>query len=1133
MADANGQQFWMISEPDQWMLSDRTSQSPAGLEYDRDRRRLRLASQRLLPLWPSCWRLELILPTAEDAEPEISQPFSFTVQTANEDDLLIAAVTPANPRASEETTELILQVPNLGDQPRASVTIGFPDGRYTTRSAVALAEDSEATDLEETDLEEANLEADAEETSVEVSRLRLRALFNQAGAWSLRLTLPDGRQSLPYHFTVLPLAAAPLEITALESVTAPNTGGFQRLRFLGQGFQSGMKARLTLPGGVQEIASGELQPVTEGSFELFINLQDTAADTARTLLNQVPIVQDSFGTRARWDAASNRVVATGAIAEGPEAEDEIGIYLPPAGYTPVDLTMGYDGILYMVLHAGDAPDRVVMVDLRDRWNPFSVPLPESFVPWRLAAHPDGGVWALSRPDSNTENAVRQLVRIQGEPLPRYVQQTYTPTTFRPCEENPNPPRSHRLWTGEFVTEGVAEEIVAIAANAEGQLAILSWVPNAAPRLRLWKENLQNDNLQSSSPQNNSPQNNSPQNNSPQNNSPQNNSPQNSQSNGVNRRWHPPFTLAGAQYPFSFKWLPHRRIALLLPGLTTESVVYALSDNTAILRPAGSFYPLQRYTGEPFINGITQPPTYPTTDGVKALYPLSLRTFAASGQGSAKLIDSHNVQTIWHRLYIEASIPPKTGIRLFLAATDDETPPIEANWFEHRFGQRFAPGVQIDGDPPYNRQIPLGAWVSQASEIPYHSGLLGCPIQSQQQGLFTALIQRVGRQVRSLKGRYLWMRTELKGDGHKTPEIAAIRAYGSRFSYLNQYLPALYQETLFGPDADAEGTSTPADFLERFLDNFEGILTPLEDRIARADLLTDARTVPAEALDWLGSWIGVSFDSAYPIERRRKLLQAAPELHRKRGTLDGLKQALDIGTGGGVSGGEIVVLEDFRLRRTFATILGANLADTVNPLTTGMAHSGNSFVGDTLVLGDETKREFLALFGVDLRSEEGELDKADRDAIATFFDKLANRVTIYVHSDIKPQDIGLIRRIAELESPAHVYTRVVETTTPFLVSLAAQVGLDTYLRPEQPRNAVTLSQPDGETYLGIHDVLQQAPSLDPRLTGNFNGDLRYPLAQGDVDRSPLVGESFVLDASDSEAFAGRSISRYRWTLLDSS
>lgn len=777
---------------------------------------------------------------------------------------------------------------------------------------------------------------------------------------------------------------------------------------------------------------------------------------ARTHLEIVPQTRDSYENRAYWDAASKLVMATGAFP------DSVAIFAPIPGEQPTDLAMGYDGVLYLAI-AG----KIVMQDRRDRWMPVTLAA-ENLTAWRLAADPKGGVWVLDR-------TRRQLARVQGMPLPDRGYTKRTDQEFGACQENPDPPRI-KIWSKAVLPND--EEPVAIAGNDQGDLAILTWKGDRAYIRCL------------------------------------------NQAGSLT----PAVTLLNARYPYSLTWVGEDRIAVLVPDLPTEALVYAIVGSTDIA-PVGDFYPLQNYREGSFLHGVSLPPHYPTTSGSSPLYPISFPTFAVSGEafsGASKVIsgtrkeiyqtplDSGNSQTIWHRLYLEAAIPPTCGIQIYLAATDTLEKP-QQEWYEHRFGDRFAPA---------DDKIPRAAWLSSASEIPYHPGLLHCPPEKNRAGLFVILIQRANRKVRSLQGRYLWVRVQLSGDGRTTPELAALRVYASRFSYVERYLPELYRETIFGKERDEIGSSTPADFLERFLCNFESILTPLEDQIANSYLLTDPRTTSTEALEWLGSWISVNFDPAYPPPRRRHLLEATPELYRKRGTLAGLKLALDIATGGAVRGGEIIVLEDFRLRRTFATILGADLADETDPLLAGLAVSGNSYVGDSLILGDETRQEFLAIYRADL-----EISEMEAEAIAAFFDRLAYRVTVFVHQDVEPQDLGLIQRVVDLETPAHVLSRVVTASYPLMVGIASLIGVDTYLSQKPKPQPVKL----GQSQIGIRDLILRPPSLDPRLEAETY-DFQRPAAigKGAIAES---GTSIQLDGSTSIAPSGRTLVRYIWTPID--
>lgn len=744
------------------------------------------------------------------------------------------------------------------------------------------------------------------------------------------------------------------------------------------------------------------------------------------------------------------------------------ILAPPDGNAPTDIALGDDGVLYVAVLG-----RVHMVDLRGRWQNRVVENAE-IAAWRLAAAEAGGVWVLDRER-------RLLGRVRGLPLRHRPPGALEREQFGPVAANPDEPRLRVL----SAVPG-AGDIVAIARGPDGEPSVLVWTDGGEATLYRYNGGGFDDGLR----------------------------------------------LHGAFFPYSLAWISRREVAVMTTAVAREALVYDAAAAGQNALPVGAIYPLHEHTGAPFLHGLDLPPRYPTTDERHSapLFQLSLPAYATSGVAASgpRFIDSGSALTTWHRLYLEAAVPANCAVKVYVCATNIERAPEfpdEQAWFEHHFGdttaQSLAPGV------------PRGAWVSRPSELPFHNGLLGCTAEPGRAGLFTVLVQRSDRPVKSLRGRYLHVRIVLMGDGRSTPEVAALRAYGSRFSYVEQYLPALYHETLYGAEADALlapeaiRRSTPADFLERFLDNFEGVLTPLEDRIAASYLLTDARATPDEAIEWLGSWIGLSFDQAFPSEHRRRLLRSAPRLYKRRGTLEGLRQALDIATDGGCARGRVIVLEDFRMRRTFATILGADLAEEDDPLLGGIVVSGNSVVGDTLLLGEETRREFLALFGPQIGDGE-----AEQPWTHELFERFAYQATVFVHDEIEAQDLGLIQRIVDLETPAHVLTRVVTASYPFMVSLASLVGLDTYLTQPAMPGRVRL---DG-SQVGVRDLLLRAPALDPRLEGAYlepKPDTRVgaPIADAGDDLSVSSGRSFLLDGSRSRAAPGHAIESFIWTLLE--
>jgi phage tail-like protein len=833
---------------------------------------------------------------------------------------------------------------------------------------------------------------------------------------------------------------------------------------------------------------------------------------ARLMISQPSAVADAADTFAWFNPATHVIEASGfapgmtALHLGPNNTPEVPIPVPD----PTDMALGAEQILYIARDGA-----VIFRDLRGRY-PVARAEKAGFAAHLLAPRPGGGVWAF-------DQVRNKLAVVRGYPLRPIGLSDPAPERFVPDDPNADPPRIEPF---RRKTLAAPYEAVALAASPGGRLALLAWHPTDDAAIFT----LEGD----------------------------------------------AFVLrartGGLRFPWSLAWIGEDRVTLVVsdgPGsLAKQAFVYPVDlplEDEAL--PEGRIHLLRQAWAGGFCNRLSAEPAYlvapaPTSPpvSVRRLIPLSGVRYARSGSVLIGPIDSGREGSVWHRLYLEAAVPGHASMRIDIVARDSAAEPKLPGedgapvWAPHVVSARRQPDA-----------VAQAAWCSMASELPATEPILQCPPRVDEAGLFTVLIQHGDRKVRRVAGRYAWLHVTLEGDGRDTPELAAIRLFAQRFSYRDRYLPDFYSENLTGADAEAAGWASPADFLDRLLCLFEGNLTELEGRIAGSWMLTDPAAAPDTALPWIGSWIGIDAKPAERPNLLRERLKAAPYTAQLHGTLGGLMAALELATGGrcvfggaidgdapperfgslvmarhgdlgiralllgqdttgrpailvggAVTRGDVVVVEGFRMRRTFATILGADLADESDPLTLGMATSGNSFVGDTLILGEQAKVELLSLFRPEI-----ETAQAESDGVTAFFEKLANRVLVLVRGVSDRAEMKRLRGIVEDAIPAHIEPQVFPAHTPLIVGAASLVGIDTYLTTEPGVERVRLNR----SVLGAGDQVMGEGWLDGRADGPMSA---APVAGAEGPATVWHGAPFVISALASRAAGERSIARYIWT-----
>jgi phage tail-like protein len=254
---------------------------------------------------------------------------------------------------------------------------------------------------------------------------------------------------------------------------------------------------------------------------------------------------------------------------------------------------------------------------------------------------------------------------------------------------------------------------------------------------------------------------------------------------------------------------------------------------------------------------------------------------------------------------------------------------------------------------------------------------------------------------------------------------------------------------------------------------------VEQRIDTAETLIDPMTAPEALLTRLEAMLGEHPPAHWPVHRRRNWLSQSGELQRSRGTYKGLLLALDIATDGAVSNGQVVPVEDFRLRRPLFCALGVDFASGHHPLTLDTVQSGNSIVGDTLTLGPDDARELLLEL----------LPDADKNSsiielLESYADSHAWRISLVMHASAASFR-GVVEELLDAELPAHLDVNIIETDRSFVPGLAPLLGIHTFLQAFPEWRRMVLNQ----DRIGGASVLMNPPVLQPGRAGELvnNGE----------------------------------------------
>jgi phage tail-like protein len=467
----------------------------------------------------------------------------------------------------------------------------------------------------------------------------------------------------------------------------------------------------------------------------------------------------------------------------------------------------------------------------------------------------------------------------------------------------------------------------------------------------------------------------------------------------------------------------------------------------------------------------------TAAGARSLYGREA-PLETEGVIETYALDSAVFACTWHRVFLDVCAPPGTMVSIE-ARTADELPPEPARRTARKPADMAEPPLDNPHWPPLvGLSADEGGWSpltwldarAPMADIPDPPARLARPSEDplalnrsdQEPPWPTTTLEGL---IAAPPGRYLWLRLRLTGRERRTPTVLALRASYPRPSLL-ELLPSYWR-------ADA----ATADPTERALALFEGWTTEIDAQITALRRFADPRLVPPEALEWLASYVALTFDQRVGEPVRRQLLSEIAWLYERRGTVVGLERLLSI-----LAQGPANIVEGFRLRRTHAAYLGQESSAVIGPALQLGGDEGEDSASlepedhrlSTLHLALQLRRQAERVAGRSPCPAEDPPAPIEADPYARFVRRFAHRFTVVLPVCRTDVLAGVISDAIEANKPAHTVHRLCWLDSGFRLGPSSLVGLARL--GERGRFDPALL---GEAVLGRADTIGR-PSPDPRF-----------------------------------------------------